>query len=134
MPIAKLFMSGRSQAVRIPAQYRFNCDEVVIRRDPDTGDVIIRPYNRKFVEWLKLRDQLIAEDPEAFASFEIPRDPSSDELVSERLAQLGITEVDIEAARRHVRTSKQPMSGESKPESTGRARSAKRRRPASADS
>jgi hypothetical protein len=30
---AKAFMSGRSQAVRIPAEYRFITDEVYIRRD-----------------------------------------------------------------------------------------------------
>ncbi len=38
---AKLFMNGRSQAVRLPAIYRFDCDEVYIHRDSDTGDVII---------------------------------------------------------------------------------------------
>lgn len=38
---ARVFMSGRSQAVRIPAQYRFKTDEVFIRRDPQTGDVIL---------------------------------------------------------------------------------------------
>jgi antitoxin VapB len=31
---AKVFMTGRSQAVRIPAEYRFITDEVYIRRDP----------------------------------------------------------------------------------------------------
>lgn len=30
--IAKVFWSGRSQAVRLPKQYRFECDEVRIRR------------------------------------------------------------------------------------------------------
>jgi antitoxin VapB len=38
---AKVFMSGRSQAVRIPAPYRFSADEVYIRRDPQSGDVIL---------------------------------------------------------------------------------------------
>ncbi|MCG8437947.1 MAG: type II toxin-antitoxin system VapB family antitoxin [Pseudomonadales bacterium] len=38
---AKLFMNGRSQAVRLPARYRFDADEVYIRRDPKTGDVIL---------------------------------------------------------------------------------------------
>lgn len=38
---AKLFMNGRSQAVRLPANYRFDCEEVFIRRDRETGDVII---------------------------------------------------------------------------------------------
>jgi antitoxin VapB len=38
---ARVFMSGRSQAVRIPAEYRFKTDEVFIRRDPQTGDIIL---------------------------------------------------------------------------------------------
>lgn len=38
---AKLFMNGRSQAVRLPRDYRFDCDEVFIRKDPVSGDVII---------------------------------------------------------------------------------------------
>lgn len=38
---AKVFMSGRSQAVRIPAQFRFPSSEVYIRRDPRNGDVIL---------------------------------------------------------------------------------------------
>jgi antitoxin VapB len=38
---ARVFMSGRSQAVRIPAQYRFTSKEVYIRRDAQSGDVIL---------------------------------------------------------------------------------------------
>ncbi len=38
---AKVFMSGRSQAVRIPAHFRFPNNEVYIRRDPRNGDVIL---------------------------------------------------------------------------------------------
>ena len=38
---AKVFMSGRSQSVRIPVEFRFSRDEVFIRRDPATGDVIL---------------------------------------------------------------------------------------------
>jgi antitoxin VapB len=38
---AKVFMSGRSQAFRIPAEYRFATDEVYIRRDPQSGDLIL---------------------------------------------------------------------------------------------
>ena len=40
---AKLFTTGGSQAVRLPAEFRFKGDEVRIRRDPDTGDVILSP-------------------------------------------------------------------------------------------
>ena len=38
---AKLFMNGRSQAVRLPGEFRFDGSEVNIRRDPETGDVIL---------------------------------------------------------------------------------------------
>lgn len=38
---AKVFMSGRSQAVRIPAQFRFSNSEVYIRRDPQNGDLTL---------------------------------------------------------------------------------------------
>ncbi len=38
---AKIFMNGRSQAVRLPAEFRFKGAEVHIRRDPHTGDVIL---------------------------------------------------------------------------------------------
>lgn len=38
---AKVFMSGRSQAVRIPAEFRFKTNEVFIRQDPQTGDIIL---------------------------------------------------------------------------------------------
>lgn len=29
---AKVFMNGRSQAVRLPAEYRFDCEQVAIRQ------------------------------------------------------------------------------------------------------
>jgi antitoxin VapB len=46
--IAKLFKIGRTQAVRLPAEYRFDGTEVYIRRDPETGDVIL---SRKPTTW-----------------------------------------------------------------------------------
>ncbi len=38
---AKVFATGRSQAVRIPADFRFRSKEVYVRRDPRNGDVIL---------------------------------------------------------------------------------------------
>ena len=38
---AKLFKNGRSQAVRLPAEFRFDGEEVFIDRDSITGDVIL---------------------------------------------------------------------------------------------
>jgi len=45
---AKLFMNGRSQAVRLPVELRFEGDEVYVRKDPQTGDVIL---SRKPGNW-----------------------------------------------------------------------------------
>jgi antitoxin VapB len=39
--VAKIFTNGRSQAVRLPAAYRFDTKEVFIRQDAETGDVIL---------------------------------------------------------------------------------------------
>ena len=63
MQTAKIFKNGRSQAVRLPAEFRFEGDEVYIRRDTLTGEVILSPRNRKFAEWLKLRDALLPSIP-----------------------------------------------------------------------
>ncbi len=76
MQTAKIFKNGRSQAVRLPAEFRFEGDEVSIRRDPMTGDVILSPRNRKFEDWVKLRDRLIAVAPAEFEDFDLSRDPS----------------------------------------------------------
>lgn len=39
---SRVFMSGNSQAVRIPAEFRLSVDRVQIRRTPE-GDLIIHP-------------------------------------------------------------------------------------------
>lgn len=41
MSRAKVFMSGGSQAVRLPAEFRFDTEEVEVRRDPFSGDVVL---------------------------------------------------------------------------------------------
>jgi len=38
---ARVFMSGRSQHVTIPAEYRFSVEEVFVRKDPVSGDLIL---------------------------------------------------------------------------------------------
>ena len=45
---AKIFMTGRSQAVRLPADFRFEGTEVFVRRDPATGDIVL---SRKPNSW-----------------------------------------------------------------------------------
>ena len=39
--IAKVFTHGRSQAVRLQAEYRFKSKEVYIRRNEDNGEVVL---------------------------------------------------------------------------------------------
>ena len=46
--VAKLFINGRSQAVRLPAAFRFEAKEVFSRQDPETGDVIL---SRRPADW-----------------------------------------------------------------------------------
>ena len=50
---AKLFTTGRSQAVRLPIEFRFEGTEVFVRRDPSTGDVIL---SRRPTSWDGLFD------------------------------------------------------------------------------
>ena len=45
---AKVFATGRSQAVRLPLEFRFDVPEVFIRHDPATGDVVL---SRKPTDW-----------------------------------------------------------------------------------
>lgn len=68
---AKLFMNGRSQAVRLPSEFRFEGDEVDIRKNPETGDVILSRKSGNWDTFFKLRDALTPEEREAF---KIPRD------------------------------------------------------------
>jgi antitoxin VapB len=48
MTKAKLFTIGGSQAVCLPAEFRFEGDEVEIRRDSVTGDVVL---SKPIVSW-----------------------------------------------------------------------------------
>jgi antitoxin VapB len=41
MTKAKIFTNGGSQAVRLPAEFRFDGDEVDVRRDAVSGDIIL---------------------------------------------------------------------------------------------
>ncbi len=76
---AKLFASGGSQAVRLPAEYRFPGDVVYVRRDPTSGDVILSSH-APYADFVAARDAL-GPLPEGFLSEEEraqrsePRDP-----------------------------------------------------------
>jgi antitoxin VapB len=70
---AKVFRNGRSQAVRIPAEFRFNTDEVFVRRDEQTGDLILSQRPQSPVDWDAIFKQL---DEAGAADFELQRDLS----------------------------------------------------------
>lgn len=64
---AKLFKNGRSQAVRLPKEFRFEGAEVAIRRDPATGEVLLsalsEPPSKSMRQWFDLFDSMeIPED------------------------------------------------------------------------
>lgn len=63
--IAKVFMSGRSQAVRLPKAYRFDTPEVEITRDGDA--VVLRP--RRAEPWANLLAALDGLDRTGFADW-----------------------------------------------------------------
>lgn len=51
LPIkTRVFTRGKSQHVIIPAEFHFNTDEVYMRRDPDTGDLILSPKPKSWKE------------------------------------------------------------------------------------
>ena len=63
---AKIFLNGRSQAVRLPAQFRFEEEEVYVRRDEATGDVILSRNPGNWDEFFNMRGTL--EIPQDFLS------------------------------------------------------------------
>ncbi|MGK2952586.1 MAG: antitoxin [Thiobacillus sp.] len=108
MKTAKLFEYGRCQAVRLPAEFRFEGEEVLIRRDPSTGDVILSPRKRKFSDWIKLRDRLLPRVPkDELKVLDNLRDASlMDECadaVRAKLAELDLSERDISDAIAAIR-------------------------------
>jgi antitoxin VapB len=67
----KLFKNGRSQAVRIPAEYRFEGTEVEFRPGPNPGEVVIAPKRRKpptgsWDAFFRSRAEIPAEELEGF--------------------------------------------------------------------
>jgi antitoxin VapB len=69
--VAKLFMNGASQAVRLPADFRFDGDEVFITRDDATGDLLlskkpgVKVWNEflEFMSTVDVPEEFMAERP-----------------------------------------------------------------------
>ncbi len=64
--VAKLFTNGGSQAVRLPAEFRFSGEEVYVRRDPLTGDVVLSSKPDTWADFFALRDA-VAPVPDLLA-------------------------------------------------------------------
>jgi antitoxin VapB len=69
---AKVFRNGRSQAVRIPAEFRFETDEVYVERNPATGAITLseKPLRPSLRDIFKELDEAGARE------FELDRDLS----------------------------------------------------------
>ena len=72
MKRAKLFMNGRSQAVRLPKKFRFQGSEVIIRREGEP--VILEPAEKR--TWPKGFFSAIHSEDESFQRPKQPKTPS----------------------------------------------------------
>jgi antitoxin VapB len=63
MQTAKLFMNGKSQAVRLPKEFRFEGEEVFIKKVGDS--VVLTPkqnhWERWFQSWGKFSDDFMSD-------------------------------------------------------------------------
>ena len=59
MMTAKIFENGRSQAVRLPKEYRFSSDEVFINKIGDM--VVLIPKDRKWDSFMKAIDMFTVD-------------------------------------------------------------------------
>ena len=78
MPKAKLFMNGGSQAVRLPAEFRFEGHEVDIRRN-ERGEVVLSQKKKfdvdefiAFLETLNVPEDFMEDREQTMEDF---RDP-----------------------------------------------------------
>ena len=74
---AKIFTTGRSQAVRLPKAFRFNTAEVTIERQGDA--VILRPKVQSKDEWWDEMEKVLASF-EGMELIERERDPLPDDV------------------------------------------------------
>jgi antitoxin VapB len=65
---AKLFWNGRSQAVRLPAEFRFEGDEVEVRAGPNPGEVTLSAKGPELSwhDFFRRRDEIPPEELEGF--------------------------------------------------------------------
>ena len=75
MEKAKIFQNGRSQAVRLPKEFRFKSKEVYIRKEgqnvilsekPDSWNDFFFSKNKPTSDFMKEREQLDLEERDIF--------------------------------------------------------------------
>ncbi|NOR26470.1 MAG: AbrB/MazE/SpoVT family DNA-binding domain-containing protein [Desulforhopalus sp.] len=75
METAKIFQNGRSQAVRLPKEFRFKGKEVYIHREgskvilsekPDSWDEFFLSENKPTPDFMQEREQLEVEERDIF--------------------------------------------------------------------
>jgi len=66
----KVFMTGRSQAVRLPKAVRFDCEEVSIERDGERLILTPRRKQQRIKSWA----EFVKYAPRLSDDFEIPKD------------------------------------------------------------
>lgn len=78
---AKIFMNGRSQAVRLPKAFRFDTDEVLIERQGDA--VVLRPKIPTDTWWAEVLEILQSFEGIDFIERErLPLADASDNILS----------------------------------------------------
>lgn len=75
MKIAKLFQNGQSQAVRLPKEFRFEGDEVYIKKSGNL--IMLLPMNNP---WDPLLDSLNKFSPDFMTTREQPAQQIRDDL------------------------------------------------------
>jgi len=71
--VAKVFRTGRSQAVRIPKAYRFECAEVFIEREGDRVILTPRKRPRSWKEYFSRPTRLPLDFPDRME--DLPPEP-----------------------------------------------------------
>lgn len=64
---AKIFVTGRSQAVRIPKEFRFDCDEVYIEQKGK--QILLTPKPKTWVTYFSGGNRLSEDFPDRIEDF-----------------------------------------------------------------
>ncbi len=66
--VGKVFMTGRSQAIRLPKEFRFDVDEVSIKREGDS--IVLTPKRNAERTWAQIREMAKAIPDSEWDAFE----------------------------------------------------------------